>query len=135
MGPRPAFSTTGVMLTESLDSGLRRLLPKPLASQNSFPSLPPPPPILRNQERAETDDVDFAVNSAGPVGPAQGGAGRRRQTSTAGKVRGRRDQEYKSTGAEANILPNPKIPIKRGQKPEKRQTRGLKIAVACQNCR
>ena len=135
----PCISAVDLILTEHFNSGLRRLLPKPPASQCAFQLLAPPPPSLQNPQPSDeigtTENADFAADNAGPFGLAQRGADCIRQASAARKSMGLLIQEYQNIGAKTPIAPSPKIPINRVQKPDKRQARGPKIAVACENCR
>ena len=108
------------MLSESLDSCLRSLLPKPLANHHAFHSLAPPPTSLQNARYfariGATDDADFAVGSAGSFDTAQRLADRARQASTAKKITKLRSPENKNAKngiADVSAHPIPRILINR----------------------
>lgn len=121
------------------DSGLRRLLPKPLAAPDTFDLLAPPPTFLqslRHLPRTNAfDHADLATSSARHFGPAQRGSDRVKQAGTAKVTVGLRRQGHQNGGVEGTTHPNPKIPINRVQKPEQRRVRGPKTPVACNHCR
>ena len=126
------------ILTESFDSGLRQLLPKPPANQHAIRSAPPPP-FLQNPQHPNridaTANADFAVGSAVPHTRASRQAQPIAEASTARRPMKLRDQEHDVNGADTFLSPNPKIPISRVQKRQKRPPRASRTAVACENCR
>lgn len=130
------------MLTGSLNSSLRRLLPKPLTDHHGFHSLAPPPTPPQNPPVFPTigaiGDADFAAVSAGPLDTSQKIAARARRASTVNKIMGLGSQEKQNGSAEVSVhpsLPRLKVPINRIRKPEKRRAMGSKTVVACENCR
>lgn len=120
------------------DSGLRRLLPKPVAALDTSPLLAPTPTSLQNPRHfpmTDTFDADFAASSAEYFGPAQRGSDRVKQASTAKTTVGLRSQGCQNDDMESTTHPNPKKFISRVRKPEKRLARGPKTPVACEHCR
>ena len=92
-------------LTKSLDSGLRRLLPKPRAHQHAFHSPASPSRSLRNPQFFDgVGAVGFAAGSAGPFCLAQRKADHVRQASAAGEIMRPPSQEHQSGSVEAYSL-------------------------------
>lgn len=130
------FSAIKLMLIENLAS-FRPLLPKPLTNHHASHSPAPSPTSLQHPQYfakiGAMDDGDLAFGRAGPSDTAQGD--RTRQVNGANQIMGPRGQKKPKGSAEGPAHPNPKIPINRVQKREKRRARGSKTAVACENCR
>lgn len=128
----------GLMVNDSSGSGLRRLLPKPPASQYDFHSLALVAPSLQNFQNFEisgaTDNADFSSDSPGYFDLAQS-ADFDRPTSAARSCISLKSQGYQSGGnKEPNPL-SPKSAINRVRKRGTGRARGPKTAIACENCR
>lgn len=137
--PCQAFSITGLMLITSINSGLRRLLPKPLTDQHAYNPLAPRPLSLQNPQHAyklkAINDTCFAVGSAQPLSLAPGEAYPVQHARIASGTMALRGQEHGNGRAKPLVSPDPKVFTSRVQKPEKRQARAPKTVVACANCR
>lgn len=128
----------GLMVNDSSGSGLRRLLPKPPASQYAFHSLEPAALSLQNFQNFEisgaTDNADFGPDSSGYFDLAQS-ADFVRPTSAARSCMDLKSQGYQNGGKKKPNSLSPKSTINRVRKPGTGRTRGPKTAIACENCR
>ncbi len=134
-----AILARGLILIESFDSGLRPLRAKPPANQHVFhfraSALPPPQNIQYFDRIRAIDNADANTTSAGPYFAAPREADRVGQANPATEQVGLLSTERQTGGVGELTSPNPKTPINRVRKPENRQVRSPKIAVACENCR
>ena len=121
------------------DSGLRRLVPKPLASNHAVHSLAPPPLALQGSQQTRgnqaTNETGMAADSTGPSDPAQRGADCVTQASIAGGFTGLPSQTSQNGGVETPASSNPKASMYRVQKSGTYQAKAPKTVTACENCR
>ncbi len=99
------FLVIEMELTKSLDSGLRRLLPKTSAHQHASHSLAPPSRSMQNLQVVDgIGAVDFAAGSVETYGLAQRKADPVRQASAAVQIMRRPSQEHQNARMETHSL-------------------------------